>query len=87
MISAEIYITSYNMPKYLVNNDPSLPTWFQELRHVEKIMSIKEEIADKNLWHEEILKRTYGKNIGSLCAMFEYWCRFHLYEKSVGSIH
>uniref|UniRef100_A0AAF5Q6G6 Uncharacterized protein n=1 Tax=Wuchereria bancrofti TaxID=6293 RepID=A0AAF5Q6G6_WUCBA len=35
----------------LMNNDPSLPTWFQELRHVEKIMSIKEEIADKNLWH------------------------------------
>ncbi|EJW88083.1 hypothetical protein WUBG_01004 [Wuchereria bancrofti] len=33
------------------SNDPPLPTWFQELRHVEKIMGIKEEIADRDLWH------------------------------------
>ncbi|KAK6112160.1 Raptor N-terminal CASPase like domain family protein [Brugia pahangi] len=33
-------------------SDPPLPTWFQELRHVEKIMGIKEEIADRDLWRK-----------------------------------
>ncbi|VDN06650.1 unnamed protein product [Thelazia callipaeda] len=33
-----------------MHTDPSLPTWFQELRHVEKIIGIKEEIVDRDLW-------------------------------------
>ncbi|VDP25268.1 unnamed protein product, partial [Onchocerca flexuosa] len=31
------------------HTDPPLPTWFQELRHVEKIVGIKEEIVDRDL--------------------------------------
>uniref|UniRef100_A0A0R3RZM9 WD_REPEATS_REGION domain-containing protein n=1 Tax=Elaeophora elaphi TaxID=1147741 RepID=A0A0R3RZM9_9BILA len=43
------------------NSDPPLPTWFQELRHVVKIVGINEEIADRDLWHRKN-GTCYGRN-------------------------
>ncbi|VDN19139.1 unnamed protein product [Gongylonema pulchrum] len=39
----------------------SMPTWFQERRHTEMIMGLKEEMPDRHLWYDFFCPHTFVK--------------------------